>query len=223
MAGAAMEFCVSACLSEMSAGAPLRGAVHAKPTTSRGSDEMRRALFAISGANALRISVLDDLSGLPGGTVIESATVIGEMTTNSGGSIVMGTFSGANLLGGISSYYWIVVEAEPVTGGTIAVWHVNPDGLSGPKAVRFNGGSWTVAVGPLAAFRVTEPVQVPAISLLVRGVLGTALVLLAVLSLIRRPTTANFIHPVPVSLTVVPRRGAGLWPPAAGIRAINGG
>jgi hypothetical protein len=44
-----------------------------------GSGEV--AFHLESGTNGLRISVLDDAGGVPGSTVVESTTVIGEMTT----------------------------------------------------------------------------------------------------------------------------------------------
>lgn len=141
------------------------------------------------GTNGLSISVVEDASGLPGSTVVESTAVIDEMTTDPLGSIVTGMFTGANLLSG-SITYWIVVEAEPVTGNTSAVWHVNPDSLTGVRGLRTNAGSWQGSLGVLGAFRVTEPVQVPALSYWGRGVVGAALLVLAGLSA-RRRTRGN--------------------------------
>ena len=48
-----------------------------------------------SGTNGLRISVFEDNGGLPTGTLVESTTVLGAMTSDPGGSLVMGVFSGA--------------------------------------------------------------------------------------------------------------------------------
>ncbi len=135
--------------------------------------------------------MVEDSSGLPGSTVVESTTVIGEMTSDPGGSIVTGIFTGANLLGG-SSTYWIVVEAEPVAGSTSAVWHENDIAVTGDRGLRIIGGAWQVSTGALAAFRVAEgELPIPAMSLWGLGVLGTVLLLLAGLSLVPRPTRAK--------------------------------
>jgi len=144
-----------------------------------------------SGPNGLRISVVEDASGQPGSTVVESTTVIGEMTTDPAGSLVTGLFTGANLLSG-SSTYWIVVEAEPVTGSTNATWFAKAAPVfQDVQATRTNGGSWVVTVANPGAFRVSEPVPVPAMSFWGRGVLGGALALLAGLFARYRPTGAK--------------------------------
>jgi len=140
-----------------------------------------------SGPNAVRITVVEEASGLPGITVVDSTTVIGEMTTNSAGSIVRGIFTGANLLSG-SSTYWIVVQAEPAAGSTSALWHASPDTF-GARAVRFGGGGWLgQASGVHGAFRVTEGPSIPALPLWGFAVLGAALLLFAGILLGARPT-----------------------------------
>lgn len=143
-----------------------------------------------SGTNGLGISVVEDASGLPGSSIVEATTVIGEMTTDLGGSLVTGLFTGANLLSG-GSTYWIVVEAEPVTGNTFATWHQNPLSLQGAMGLRIDGGSWVVSLNSPGAFRVSEPVRVPAMSFWGRGVLGGALALMAGLFARYRPTGAK--------------------------------
>jgi len=153
-----------------------------------------------SGPNGLRISVVEDASGQPGSTVVESTTVIGEMTTDLAGSLVTGLFTGANLLSG-SSTYWIVVEAEPLTGDTFAIWHTLAVVIQDVMAVRTNGGSWMVSVASPGAFRVSEPVPVPAMSLWGHGVLAAALALSAALAARRRPIPAK-----PVGISII-----GVW------------
>ncbi len=137
-----------------------------------------------SGTNALRIAVVEDSSGLPSSSVVESTTVLDEMTSDPGGSIVTGIFTGASLLSG-GSTYWIVVEAEPVTGDTSAVWHQNDLAITGVRGVRINGGSWQGSLGALGAFRVAEAaLPVPAMAPWGLAALGAALLLSAGLSLV---------------------------------------
>jgi len=137
------------------------------------------------GTNGLRITVVVDNAGIPGSTVVESTTVIDQMTSDPAGAIVTGVFGGANVLSS-GTPYWIVVEAEPTSGDTLAVWRANPLALVGARATRIDGAGWTATQGALAAYRVTEPVQVPAMSDWGRGALGAVLLLLAGLSIRRR-------------------------------------
>ncbi len=137
-----------------------------------------------SGTNALRITVVEDSSGLPSSSVFESTTVLDEMTSDPRGSMVTGIFTGASLLSG-GSTYWIVVEAEPVTGDTSAVWHQNDLAITGVRGVRINGGSWQGSLGALGAFRVAEAaLPVPAMAPWGLAALGAALLLSAGLSLV---------------------------------------
>ena len=133
------------------------------PSVDCGVGTIDLAFHLESGPNGLSISVVEDSAGLPGGTVVESTTVIDQMTTDTGGSVVVGTFSGVEVLSG-GTTYWIVVEAEPGTGGTSAVWHQNDQGLTSVRGFRQSDGSWQGFAGNSdGAYRVSSLPPVPAV------------------------------------------------------------
>ena len=150
------------------------------------------AMSLTGGINGLRVTVVEDSGGQPGLTVVESTTIIDQMTTDPAGSIVTGVFSGANVLSG-SSTYWIVLEAEPPTGNTLAAWHLNDLGLIGVPMFRMDEGEWIEYLPTtVAAFRITEGgVPVSVMSPWGLRLLAAALLLSSSLLLITGPRRAN--------------------------------